>query len=68
MVLWYLRLGHETRLFEYGEAVAKHGGRSARNWQALKEARQARMLQAAKRANARIRAARSRALAEVAAA
>ncbi len=64
MVLWFLRLGHDSRLHEYGENMAKHGGRSARNWKALKEGRQARIHRSAMRANARIRAGRSRALAE----
>ena len=74
MILWFLRLGWlptlclpETRLFDYGENVAQHGGRSASNWQALKAERSARMHRSAQRANARFRAARARALAEVAA-
>ena len=75
MVLWFLRLGHflrrghDSRLYEYGENVAKHGdgGNAASNWKALKAERQARMHRSAMRANARIRAARARALAEAAA-
>ena len=67
MILWFLRLGHDADLFALCEHAAKTlGGRSARNWKALKAGRQARMRKARDAQVARIRAARARALAEVA--